>query len=51
MKERESRRVRVENLKQYYISQVSIYHRRLNSNQYRQKMINEKSQSLILLFN
>jgi len=49
MKERESRELRIANLKQYLVSQTSIYERRLDSNQYRQKIINERSKSLIYL--
>jgi CRISPR/Cas system CSM-associated protein Csm5 (group 7 of RAMP superfamily) len=49
MKERESRQLLIANLKQYLVSQTSIYERRLDSNQYRQKIINERSKSLIYL--
>ncbi|CAF4426767.1 unnamed protein product, partial [Adineta steineri] len=42
IKERETRQLHIENLREYLQCQISIYERQLNINQRRQRLINEK---------
>ncbi|CAF0944489.1 unnamed protein product [Adineta steineri] len=46
IKERETRQLHIENLREYLQCQITIYERQLNINQRRQKLINEKKNRL-----
>ncbi|CAF4408978.1 unnamed protein product, partial [Adineta steineri] len=46
IKERETRQLHIENLREYLQCQIAIYERQLHINQRRQKLINEKKNRL-----